>query len=104
MMVFDTGSADLWCFSSELSPSENAGHAYYNPALSFTSSRMVDYTWSSASGCYPLLKYGDADSMFVVLYGDKSYAAGDVYADTVVVGSVTAVIWVTTKTPRGLLY
>lgn len=71
MMDFDTGSSDLFCFSSELSPQENAGHSIYNPGSSSTSSQKEGQTWN-------------------ITYGDGSGAAGNVFGDKVVVGGVTA--------------
>ncbi|OQE16136.1 hypothetical protein PENSTE_c025G08130 [Penicillium steckii] len=66
---FDTGSADLWVFSTELSTSEQSGHAVYNPSKSGT--KLSGASWD-------------------ISYGDGSGASGDVYKDTVVVGGVTA--------------
>ncbi|EOA81136.1 uncharacterized protein SETTUDRAFT_24639 [Exserohilum turcica Et28A] len=65
---FDTGSADLWAFSSLQSRSQRGSHAYYtvNP-----SKQLQGYSWS-------------------ISYGDGSGASGKVYADKVTVGSVTA--------------
>ncbi|EOD44489.1 putative aspartic endopeptidase pep1 protein [Neofusicoccum parvum] len=65
----DTGSADLWVFSTLLSSSEQSGHAVYDPTVSGT--KLSGYTWS-------------------ITYGDGSGAKGTVYADKVVVGGVTA--------------
>lgn len=67
---FDTGSADLWVFSSELSASTTAGHDIYNPADSSTAQYLSGYTWK-------------------ITYGDNSGASGDVYKDTVSVGGTT---------------
>lgn len=61
---FDTGSADLWVYSSELPASERAGHSYYT----VSSSKVLS---------------GDRWS---IQYADGSGAAGNVYADTVVIG------------------
>lgn len=39
----DTGSADLWVFSTLLSSSEQSGHAVYDPTVSGT--KLSGYTW-----------------------------------------------------------
>nr|AXN90910.1 aspartic protease [Evansstolkia leycettana] len=65
---FDTGSADLWVFSSELPASEQAGHGVYNVS---SSKKLQGYSWS-------------------ISYGDGSSASGDVYKDSVTVGGITA--------------
>jgi len=64
----DTGSADLWVFSSETPASERTGHSYYTPGS--TAKKLSGYTWD-------------------ISYGDGSSASGDVYTDTVTVGGVT---------------
>ncbi|KAL4889596.1 aspartic peptidase domain-containing protein [Aspergillus ambiguus] len=66
---FDTGSADLWVYSSELPATEQSGHSIYKPAGNST--KMDGYSWK-------------------ISYGDGSGASGDVYKDTVSVGSITA--------------
>lgn len=66
---FDTGSADLWVFSSELSASETKGHDIYDPSKSKTSKKLSGSTWQ-------------------ISYGDGSSASGDVYTDTVTVGGI----------------
>lgn len=65
---FDTGSADLWVFSSLMPSSQTSGHAVYRAQ---SSKKLPGETWS-------------------ITYGDGSGASGTVYADTVVVGGVTA--------------
>ncbi|KAH9870170.1 hypothetical protein J1614_007093, partial [Plenodomus biglobosus] len=65
---FDTGSADLWVFSSLQASSQLAGHQYYQADASKLKS---GYSWR-------------------ISYGDGSGASGKVYADKVVVGGVTA--------------
>ncbi|CDM30996.1 hypothetical protein DTO013E5_361 [Penicillium roqueforti] len=66
---FDTGSADLWVFSSELTSSQQSGHDVYNVGSSGT--KLSGASWS-------------------ISYGDGSSASGDVYKDTVTVGGVKA--------------
>jgi len=66
---FDTGSSDMWIWSSELAnASRYSGHTIYNPANSSTS-KTAPGTWSIA-------------------YGDGSQAHGDVHTDTVTLGDV----------------
>ncbi|KAF1939902.1 acid protease [Clathrospora elynae] len=65
---FDTGSADLWVFSSLQATSQLSGHDYYHTDASKVKS---GYSWE-------------------ISYGDGSGASGKVYADKVVVGPVTA--------------
>ena len=60
---FDTGSSDLWVFSSELPAASQSGHSIYNPARSTTAKLLSGYTWS-------------------ISYGDGSGASGNVYTDT----------------------
>jgi len=66
---FDTGSADLWVFSTLMASSEQSGHSVYSPSTS--GKKLSGETWD-------------------ISYGDGSGASGVVYADKVVVGGVTA--------------
>lgn len=66
---FDTGSADLWAFSTFTPSSQSAGHSKYQPGPS--AKRLKGETWA-------------------ITYGDQSGASGIVYSDKVVVGGVTA--------------
>lgn len=68
---FDTGSADLWVFSNLLPSRESSGHTLYNSGSSSSASQERGETWD-------------------IQYGDGSGASGDVYADKVVIGGVTA--------------
>jgi hypothetical protein len=68
---FDSGSADLWVYSSLQPSNQQSGHAIYDPSKSSTSQSLVGNSWS-------------------IKYGDGSSAGGVVYADKVVIGAVTA--------------
>jgi hypothetical protein len=68
---FDSGSADLWVYSALQPSSQQSGHSVYDPSKSSSSQLLVGNTWS-------------------IQYGDKSSASGNVYADKVIIGSVTA--------------
>nr|AUS76867.1 aspartic proteinase [Leptoxyphium fumago] len=63
----DTGSSDLWVFSTQQPASQRSGHTAYKQ----TGTKKSGYTWN-------------------ISYGDGSGAKGDVYVDKVVVGGVTA--------------
>lgn len=67
---FDTGSSDLWVFSTELASTYQSGHSVYSPTKSSTSSKLTGYTWS-------------------ISYGDGSGASGDVYTDVVNIGGIS---------------
>ncbi|KAF4338680.1 aspartic ase precursor [Fusarium beomiforme] len=64
---FDTGSSDLWVFSTETTGS--SGHDEYNPAKSSTAKKLSGATWK-------------------ISYGDGSSSSGDVYKDKVSVGGL----------------
>ncbi|KAF2864308.1 acid protease [Piedraia hortae CBS 480.64] len=66
---FDTGSSDLWVFSSQLPSSTSKDHRLYNPSSG--GQKLQGHTW----------KIG---------YADGSGASGDVFADKVTIGGVTA--------------
>lgn len=65
---FDTGSSDLWVFSSDTPQQQSTGHALYDPS---TGTRLQGASWE-------------------ITYGDQSGASGIVYTDKVVIGGVTA--------------
>lgn len=67
---FDSGSADLWVFSTQLPAQSTAGHQLY------------DHTKSKTFKLLP-------NETFNIKYGDGSGAAGNVGTDTVQVGGVT---------------
>ncbi|KAJ6446737.1 malate/L-lactate dehydrogenase [Purpureocillium lavendulum] len=63
----DTGSADLWVFSSKTNKQSVNGQTLYRPEDSSTAALQQNYTWS-------------------IKYGDESGASGVVYKDRVQVG------------------
>ncbi|KAK7723071.1 hypothetical protein SLS57_004628 [Botryosphaeria dothidea] len=67
---FDSGSSDLWVFSTQLSQKTIGGHTAYNSANSSTFEAMQGAT-------------------FLITYGDGSGAAGNVGLDTVDIGGAT---------------
>ncbi|KAF4628450.1 hypothetical protein G7Y89_g9703 [Cudoniella acicularis] len=67
---FDTGSADLWVFSSSLSSASKKGHDIYTASKSPTYQALSGYTWS-------------------ITYADGSGASGKVGTDTVTIGGTS---------------
>ncbi|KAL3418883.1 Endothiapepsin [Phlyctema vagabunda] len=67
---FDTGSSDLWVFSSLLATASKTGHSIYSSAKSTTYKALSGYTWS-------------------IQYADGSGASGVVGTDTVKIGGTT---------------
>ncbi|RFU80046.1 eukaryotic aspartyl protease [Trichoderma arundinaceum] len=70
LLDFDTGSSDLWVFSTELSKSVQKGHTIFNPTASSTFKKLAEQTWK-------------------ISYGDGSSASGDCGSDNVTVGGLT---------------
>lgn len=69
-MDFDTGSSDLWVFSSETSSSEVNGQKTYDISSSSTASKMTGASWK-------------------ISYGDGSSSSGNVYTDVVSIGNIS---------------
>ena len=66
----DSGSADLWVFSTALAENQTSGHTLYDPSKSLTSTALPGYNFS-------------------ITYGDGSAASGIVGMDKVVIGGAT---------------
>lgn len=69
MLDFDTGSSDLWVFSTELSADLQKGHAVFDASKSTTFHASKSKTWQ-------------------IQYGDGSSASGDVGTDVVTIGGL----------------
>lgn len=71
---FDTGSSDLWVWSTELDQSTQSSgsgsHNIFDPSKSSTSKKVPGSTWQ-------------------IRYGDSSTASGDVSTDNVTIGGLT---------------
>lgn len=70
MLDFDTGSSDLWVFSSSLSSTDKSGHEVFTASDSSTYKKLSGYSWN-------------------IQYADGSGASGTVGTDTVKIGGTT---------------
>lgn len=67
---FDTGSSDLWVFSTLTPSSEVSGQSTYNPTASSSAKQLKGVSWK-------------------ISYGDGSSSSGKVYSDKVTIGGLT---------------
>ncbi|KAH6884931.1 aspartic peptidase domain-containing protein [Thelonectria olida] len=67
---FDTGSSDLWVFSTEVNQSVQKGHNVFDASASSSFEKLTDKTWK-------------------ISYGDGSSASGDCGSDNVTIGGLT---------------
>ncbi|TQS32402.1 hypothetical protein Golomagni_07284, partial [Golovinomyces magnicellulatus] len=69
LLDFDTGSSDLWVFSTELDAATQKGHSVFDPSKSSSFKKLDGQTWE-------------------ISYGDGSSASGDCGSDNLTVGGL----------------
>ncbi|KAH6898131.1 aspartic peptidase domain-containing protein [Thelonectria olida] len=62
-MNLDTGSSDLWTFSTDTATYQQAGHTLYRPKKSTTSKLLQGQAWD--------ISYGDGSGAYGIVYKDK---------------------------------
>lgn len=77
----DTGSADLWVFSSETYISLVRGQTIYHPENSSTSHLVPGHSWQ--------VKYGDGAGASGIVYKDKVQVGGSHFDDQAVQAAIT---------------
>ncbi|KAF3014736.1 Type I transmembrane sorting receptor [Neopestalotiopsis sp. 37M] len=75
---FDTGSSDLWVYSTLLPAADDKGQTEWAPGKSSTAKKLSGYTWKISYGVQQQAQSGDGSS-----------SSGVVYTDTVTIGGVT---------------
>lgn len=73
---FDSGSSDLWVFSTSTPASSSRGHTTYAPGKSSSAKLKSGYSWS--------ISYGDGSSSSGTVYNDKVTVGGVSYASQAV--------------------
>ncbi|KAK9770972.1 putative Peptidase A1 domain-containing protein [Seiridium cardinale] len=69
---FDTGSSDLWVYSTLLPAADDKGQTEWAPAKSTSAKKLSGYTWK--------ISYGDGSSSSGIVYQDVVTIAGISYA------------------------
>ncbi|KAH7170038.1 aspartic peptidase domain-containing protein [Dactylonectria macrodidyma] len=81
-LILDTGSADLWTFTTDTDAASAVGHILYRPRQSSTKTFLAGFTWG--------LKYGDGSGANGIVYTDR-VSIGGTFARNQAVGSAQKV-------------